>query len=678
MDQTLYKLPNKPTNAGGFQWHALVTGAFLLLLANIIATQYIALKLGYQEALGTPVLIIAGTPFYQPLSWFVWVIKYSRLDIPAVNFAIQRGMTISLIGNGVAVFTALAVRFWQTRRLQKGAEDLHGSARWATRKDIEKASLLGSNQGVYVGGWLDPDNKRLHYLRHNGPQHVMAIAPTRSGKGVSLILPTLLAWPESVVVYDMKGENYALTAGWRETEANTRTLRFSPVEIGKGVRYNPLNEIRWNTERDVSDAQTVAQMVCISGEKADANDHWVASATSLITAAILHAGYLALQEGKHASLQDVSGVLSTPGQAIRETLEQMLLEEHDPTSKNAWISHARTKTTTHPVVAKKAQEMLDKEDKELSGVLSTATTKLALFDDPIIARNTAGSDFQISDLMNADRPISLYLVVPPSDQIRLTPLIRLIFTQIMARLTEHMEFADGRSVKHYKHRLLMMMDEFPTLGKLDIFGNALAYCAGYGIKCYLIIQDRPQLLERYGENESITSNCHIRTAFAPNNLGTAEWLSSMTGTMTVTKQSFSYSGNRMAPVLGQVSTNIDQVERPLLTPDECMRLPGAETTAEGDVLAPGDMLVFSAGFAPIFAKQMLYFLDPEFLRRARIASPIHAPPIIEAPPAPSAASAGYDALALDITSADPEPDHEDHELQDDTETTDEPHLEGEA
>jgi len=229
--------------------------------------------------------------------------------------------------------------------------------------------------------------------------------------------------------------------------------------------------------------------------------------------------------------------------------------------------------------------------------------------------------------------LSLYLVVPPSDKDRLKPLIRLIINQVVRSLTERMEFKDGRSVAGYKHRLLLMIDEFPSLGKLDIFEEALAFIAGYGIKAYLIIQDISQLWTAYGKDESIFSNCHVRVAYAPNKVETAELLSKMTGTTTIVKESASYSGDRLQPMLGNVSTSEQEVARALLTPDEVMRLPASKKDDKGNVTEAGDMLVFVAGHAPIYGKQILYFLDPTFSERAKIHAPAQSDRLIAAVPA---------------------------------------------
>ena len=256
-------------------------------------------------------------------------------------------------------------------------------------------------------------------------------------------------------------------------------------------------------------------------------------------------------------------------------------------------------------------------------VLSTAKTALTLYSDPLVARNTSASDFTIQDLVNHDRPVSLYLVVPPSDKIRLRPLIRLIFTMIVNRLTEKMDF-EGATQKKNKHRLLFLIDEFPSLKRMELFGDALSYMAGYGLKAYLITQDIRQIVDQYGSNESIVSNCHVRIAYAPNQLETAEVLSKMTGTKTVQKASFNFSGSRLAPIMGHVNASVDHIERPLMTPDEILRLKPATKQGHGEserIVVPGQMLIFVSGHHPILGTQIVYFSDAVLSPRAEIAPP---------------------------------------------------------
>jgi type IV secretory pathway TraG/TraD family ATPase VirD4 len=267
--------------------------------------------------------------------------------------------------------------------------------------------------------------------------------------------------------------------------------------------------------------------------------------------------------------------------------------------------------------------------------LSTAKTTLILYSDPLVQRSIEDSDFTINDLKHFKYPVSLYLVVPPSDIERLKPLLRLIFTMTVNRLTEELEEVrnsklqqDLKSSETFKarpdHRILLLIDEFPTLGKMPIFQTAFAYIAGYGIKAYLITQDIEQMKDTYGNHESIISNCHIRIAFAPNKTETAEALSKMAGTATILRAAVSYSGSRTSPLATNVSTNVDHISRPLITVDELMRLPGPAKEGQGEaqrITAPGAMLIFIAGQSPIFGKQLLYFQDLVLQKRSAIKPP---------------------------------------------------------
>lgn len=619
-------LYRKPLDPGGFpfgyNWRATLGGLALLVLFNFAASQYIAARFHYQPALGTPLLRTHSVAVYQPFAWCLWGYRYCATPDTRIRKPMFEGEMIVLGGCIVSMVAFFMAANRRARRLSENAEDLHGSARWASRDDIEATGLIQNNGGVYVGGWYDPSTRRLRYLRHNGPEHVLAFAPTRSGKGVGLVIPTLLAWSESAVIYDIKGENWAKTAGFRSQQGHL-CFKFSPVEDGASSRFNPLAEVRLCTPRDVSDAQNIADMIIRSGEDSPMERHWEDSAASLTTGMILHACYSAAAEGRIASLADLAGLFTRPGVQFRETLNEMLSYPHDPEHKYGWRTPLALRTSTHPVVSEKAQEMLDKENKELSGVLSTAKTALTLYSDPLIARNTAASDFTINDLVNHTKPVSLYLVVPPSDKIRLRRLIRLMFTMVVNRLTERMAF-EGSEQKRNAHRLLFLIDEFPSLNRMEIFADALSYMAGYGLKAYLITQDIRQVVDAYGQNESIVSNCHVRIAFAPNQVETAELLSKMTGTATVQKASFNFSGSRFSPVMSHVNASVDHVERPLMTPDEIMRLRPPRKEGEGDterIVEPGDMLIFTSGHFPILGMQMLYFSDPILSARAALAPP---------------------------------------------------------
>jgi type IV secretion system protein VirD4 len=638
-----------PGYLGTYNWRSTLLGLLLILTTNIITTQHIAAHFDYQPALGAPLFKVSSIQIYAPYKWFVWILHFGSSPNPLIRQPLLYSTLITAIGFAATLFIVALLNIHQNRKLTENTEDLHGSARWANEEDIKQSGLTNQKHGVYIGAWHDEKADRLEYLKHAGPEHILAFAPTRSGKGVGLVIPSLLGWEGSAVIFDIKGENWDRTAGYRVAAGHV-CFRFAPVEE-HSARFNPLAEVRIGTLREVSDAQNIAEMLCRSGKESSHDEHWIKSATSLITGLILHLCYVAKRKNRFATLAELSNSL-TPLMSdltmpldlegmdeqqvnvAREYFSQVMRTPHVE-STSYWHLRDGQKTLVHPVVLEKMQEMLNREDKEFSGVLSTAKTTLILYSDPLVQRSIEESDFTINDLKHFKYPVSLYLVVPPSDIERLKPLLRLIFTMAVNRLTEELEEVRNSRIKQAlkkeekftprpDHRLLLLIDEFPSLGKMPIFETAFAYIAGYGIKAYLITQDIEQIKDAYGNHESIISNCHIRIAYAPNKTETAEALSKMAGTTTILRAAVSYSGSRSSPLATNVSTNVDHISRPLITIDELMRLPGPVKEGQGEaqrIVSPGAMLIFIAGQSPIFGKQLLYFQDPTLSKRSAIRPP---------------------------------------------------------
>ncbi len=333
-------------------------------------------------------------------------------------------------------------------------------------------------------------------------------------------------------------------------------------------------------------------------------EHWQKTSYALITGVILHLLYKNKTNGDPVpTLAEVDTALTSPD-ALFEEMQQ-----------NEFYHGG-----THPIAAAAALDMVNRADRERSSVLSSAVSYLTLYRDPVLARNTSRSDFRITDLMNNEKPVSLYLIVRPSDKERIMPLIRLIITMITSRLTEEMQFEAGEQKQHYTHKLLLMLDEYTALRRMELLEQQLPFLAGYGIKCYFLVQDIKQLHRWYTENESITPNCHIKIAFAANEIRTAQYISNQSGETTVIKVQTSASGSRMSALLKNVSRHYTEVKRPLLTPDEVLRLPGAKK--KGDkITKPGEMLVFVSGSNPIKGTQPLYFQIPAFAARSKVEPP---------------------------------------------------------
>lgn len=601
------------------------------------ATQFFAHDMRYQAALGPHIDHV-----YAPWGIVQWASKWYSHYPDAFMRAGSVGVTVAGIG-----LIGLVVAKMVASNTSKVNEYLHGSARWANKKDIQDAGLLPQprkwheiargvqatkSSGVYVGAWVDKSGK-LHYLRHDGPEHVLTYAPTRSGKGVGLVVPTLLSWNGSALVTDLKGELWAMTAGWRQKYAKNKVLRFEPADPNNDVFINPMEEIRLGTGYEVGDVQNLATLL-VDPDGKGLETHWQKTSQALLVGLILHVLYKAKNEGTPGNLPQVDFMLADPNRSTAELWMEM-------------VTYGHINGQNHPAVGSAARDMMDRPEEEAGSVLSTAKSYLALYRDPVVARNVSRSSFRIKDLMNHDSPVSLYIVTQPNDKARLRPLVRVVINQAVRLLADKMEFERitaempwwrrmlakigfnqaattyVRTKKNYKHRLLGMIDEFPSLGKLEILQESLAFVAGYGIKFYLICQDINQLKSRetgYGPDETITSNCHVQNAYPPNRVETAEHLSKLTGTTTVAKEQVTTSGRRTSALLGQVSRTIQEVQRPLLTPDECLRMPGPKKDGEL-IVEPGDMVVYVAGYPAIYGRQPLYFQDQIFTARAAVPAP---------------------------------------------------------
>ncbi|ARS49355.1 conjugal transfer protein TraG [Ectopseudomonas mendocina] len=546
-------------------------GQVLVVLAITLsgvwgATQWTAAALGYQARLGAPWFDLLGTPVYHPWRLFEWWFVFDAYAPEVFNV----GGSIAACSSLLALVMAIGMAIWRARQARRVTT--YGSARWADADEVRRAGLT-QQAGVFLGQFDD------QYLRHEGPEHVLTFAPTRSGKGIGLVVPTLLSWPASAVIHDIKGENWSLTAGWRSRFSHC--LLFNPTDLASAA-YNPLLEVRRGAH-EVRDVQNIADILVDPEGALERRNHWEKTSHALLVGAILHVLYA----GQDKTLRGVANFLSDPACTFELTLHRMMTTPH--------LGDA-----PHPVVASAAREVLNKSDNERSGVLSTAMSFLGLYRDPTVAEVTSRCDWRIADLISAEHPVSLYLVVPPSDISRTKPLIRLILNQVGRRLTESLDGSDGIE---RRHKLLLMLDEFPALGRLDFFETALAFMAGYGLRAFLISQSLNQIDKAYGQNHSILDNCHVRVTFATNDERTAKRISETLGTATELRAQRNYAGHRLAPWLGHLMVSRQETARPLLTPGEVMQLPSDEA------------VVMLSGLAPIRAKKLRYFTDANFQSR---------------------------------------------------------------
>lgn len=622
---------------------------------GILPTQWFADLYRYDPNLGSGLFQIGKVVVYAPTDWVFW--GWRLVDFPTLKPDVHKMMMMGTLSAFLSLIFGVCVSM-RLAKYNKGMEGLHGTAHFAEVDDVNKTGFVDAKghkaSGVVVGSVLldrsgdviHPHHKnfekryqpiyirgkglrfyqrfpkrdgnhrpmyktrksivkKIAMLRDGGNTHIFAFCPTRSGKGVGMIIPTLLTWPSSVMVNDPKGEAYALSAGFRKA-AGQLVIKFEPACLdGSGARWNALDEIRIHTPHDVSDAQMIMAMACDpKGEGLD--DYFDKAGYEFLTALALHMRY-AERDG---SLTGVAYFLGDPNwDNDKQMYTHMMQAEHDPTLAMGWVDAAGNPTKTHPMIANAAKTMLNKEDKDRSGVLSTAKSLLSLYLDPIIAKNTSCSDFLVRDLMTGEKPVSLYLVIGPSDMERMTPLTRLFYSLFIRRNAVDMKFSEGRSVASYTHPLLMIIDEAISLRKLPILEEALSYIAGYGIRMFLLVQDIVQVEQLYGDKQTFDSGAETRVSFAPNKIETAEKLARMTGKTTVTEEKASTSRDVIGIKAGSVSMSTDKIGRDLITADEFMGLHDQ------------DMVIFIKGQPPVYGRKAFYYENPILLKRASMPPP---------------------------------------------------------
>ena len=307
------------------------------------ATQDIATRLDHDSALGVSI-----DGFYQPLAWLTWQQQPWAASVPRAFLPVRLGlMAVILLGGGIILLVV-------GRRGSRPTayKEAHGTAKFADEMEVRKAGLIG-REGLYVGAWTDRA-KRVHYLRHDGPEHVSAIAPTRSGKGVGLVIPNLLSWPNSAVVLDEKGELWQVTAGWRKSIGQT-VFRWQPGHPNDSAAFNFLAEVRLESGYEVADAQNIAVMI-IDPEGRGFKDHWDRTAFGLLTGVILHVLYLRAARGEVASLADVARILSDSSRPSDQLYDEMASQSHN-------------------AIAAAGQVQRNRPEKERSSVLSTVVQR---------------------------------------------------------------------------------------------------------------------------------------------------------------------------------------------------------------------------------------------------------------------------------------------------------------
>lgn len=519
------------------------------------------------------------------VAWIVLELSFDRFDpiaLPGVWWRYRSDPSVvTVFFPLMALFTVLigGLAYW----MMKPKRSLFGDAHWAKEGDVRKAGLR-SKTGVVLGSL----NGKL--LRFGEPGHVLVEAPTRSGKGVGIVIPTLLTWNDSALVLDVKRENWEKTAGFRAK--HQEVFLFNPLAIpGATAHYNPLAHIDiTNPTEVITELQSISMML-FDGPSDDERSFWAETARNAFVAIGGLVAFTA-NEKRPFSIGSIHRVIERGNLAATLKKEAEKLPDHYKTGVLAFA---------------------DQPANTFGSVLTNLTSRLQLWKNQNVTNATDYSDFDLADLRR--RRMTIYLGVNPIDLDTVAPLFNLIAQQLVARNTGEL------AVRGEQIQVLLLLDEFARLGKASVIASAFSIVAGYGIKIMPIIQSRTQLRAVYGPDVAteIVTNCSVEVAFTPSELKVAEEISERIGFIgqKATTKSLTMHG-----MLANRSKSVSLQRRALLLPHEVLQFPSS------------DMILFVDGVPPVLGRKLRYYSDINFMKR------------VQAPPVPQ--SLGLDSPPDDV------------------------------
>lgn len=527
-------------------------------------------------AIGVPIALIVAFLIASVVAWIYLGLPSSKFDplkMPAFFWYYRHDPVVLKAfgaGMGIGLFLAAITIWWLARR----KPPLHGAARFARESEIRRAGFRAAN-GIVLG------KKGGKFLTFGGSEHCIVEAPTRSGKGVGIVIPNLLSWQESVVVLDVKRENWDATAGFRAQYGQAVYL-FNPTDPeGRTARYNPLGYIdRTDPDQVVIELQQIATMLFVAPERGE--PFWTDSAR---TAFVGVGAYLAVSD-RPFTIGAIYRLMTTGD--TRGFFKRVLEDRRDLSQgcRNALADFTSGAENT------------------FAGIVQTVTSKLSLWLNPRVDAATETSDFDLRELRST--PMSLYLGVSPDELDRVAPLYNLLFQQL---INLNVRDLPGKGTPL---QVLVILDEFARIGRAQTIASAFSYVAGYGIRLLPVIQSRSQLRAVYGEHvaNEIVANCGVEVAFTPKELRVANELSERIGYVgqeSVTK-SLTIHG-----ILANRSKSMSDQRRALLLPQELMQFPDT------------DLLLLRGGIPPIHGDKVRYYADGLFkgrVSKAPVVDPI--------------------------------------------------------
>lgn len=550
-----------------------VTAGIPLFVAFVVAGQYAGAYL-FASLQKIPSAAVSITTL-----WDYW---HAYSDIRLVKLALIGGFAVSALVPILPLVIVAFVVFSGDKR------ELHGSARFATDQEIKKAGLSNDDTGEWPG--VIVAKRAGKFLFFVGQKFISLAAPTRSGKGVGVVIPNLLSYRHSVVVLDIKLENWLLTSGFRSRNGQQCYLFCPGNPELKTHRWNPLSYIRRDQTFRVGDVQNIANSLYPIGGK---DTFWNDNAQVLFLGLALY-------------------MIDTPDETVSLTNLMRLTSPSNGESLHKWIeatiSSRENAKSELPKLSLECIQALRSysvnTDNVRANILSTLLAPLKIFRNPLVAAATSGDDFDLRDVRK--KKMSIYIGLNPDDLVNFSLLVNLFFSQLISENTRVLPEND----KTLRYQCLLMMDEFTALGRIQIIQKAVAYMAGYNMRLLLIFQNKAQIVGRengYGPEGASTllTNCGMKIMFQPKENEDAKEYSETLGYLTFKSR----SKTRQLSGKTGASENETPLPRALMLPQEVKEI------------GFNKMLISMENCRPIIADKIIYWSDPAFEGRIGLKPP---------------------------------------------------------
>ncbi|WP_242108063.1 type IV secretory system conjugative DNA transfer family protein [Luteimonas aquatica] len=511
------------------------------------------------------------------MKWNVYWTYVQAMDLPQVKPYVGKIKAAGAIGFGLPL---LAYATLLILILKPKPKSTHGEARFATSGDLSKQGLLKPSKNGVVVGKFKGDLVRL-----GGQQFVILAAPTRSGKGVGVVIPNLLDYQESMVVLDIKQENFDLTSGWRKSIGHEIFL-FNPfAEDRRTHRWNPLSYVSSDPAFRVSDLMSIAAMLYPDGS--DDQKFWVSQARNAFMAFTLY-----LFENWDDEIQT-----GFPGAHGAPTLGAIYrLSSGDGTDLKKYLTGLSQRRFLSSNAKSAFANMLSQADETFASIMGTFKEPLNPWINPILDAATGADDFLLTDVRR--KKMTIYIGIQPNKLSESRLIINLFFSQLINVNTKELP----QNNPELKHQCLLLMDEFTSIGKVDIIASAVSYMAGYNVRLLPIIQSMSQLDATYGKDVSrtIITNHALQIIYAPREQQDANDYSEMLGYTTLRKRNRSRSHGQQ----GSVTISESEERRALMLPQE-LKAMGFDR----------EVFLYEGIPHPVMCDKIKYYKDKYFTQR---------------------------------------------------------------